>query len=99
MSNAEDLLAVATALAKHRREKLPALVHLVRGDIDWIVMKCLEKDRSRRYETANGLAMDLQRHLSNEPVLARPPSAAYRFQNLSGATSSPLRQSRRSRWS
>ena len=49
-------------------------------DLDWIVMKCLEKDRGRRYETANGLAMDLQRHLNNEPVVARPPSAVYRFQ-------------------
>jgi len=51
-------------------------------DLDWIVMKCLEKDRTRRYETANGLATDLKRHLSNEPVVARPPSAAYRFQKL-----------------
>jgi hypothetical protein len=46
----------------------------------WIVMKCMEKDRSRRYETANGLAADLKRHLNNEPVVARPPSTAYRFQ-------------------
>jgi hypothetical protein len=45
-------------------------------------MKCLEKDRNRRYETANGLAADLQCHLSNEPVVARPPSAAYRFQKM-----------------
>ena len=52
----------------------------LRGDLDWIVMKCLEKDRTRRYETANGLAFDLKRHLNNEPVLARPPSAAYKFQ-------------------
>jgi hypothetical protein len=52
----------------------------VRGDLDWIVMKCLEKDRARRYETANALAMDLQRHLKNEPVLARPPSRLYEFQ-------------------
>ena len=51
-----------------------------RRDLDWIVMKCLEKDRTRRYETANGLAADLKRHLNNEPVIARPPSAAYRFQ-------------------
>jgi hypothetical protein len=51
-------------------------------DLDWIVMKCLEKDRSRRYETANGLAMDLQRHLNNEPVMARPPSRLYRLQKL-----------------
>jgi WD40 repeat protein/serine/threonine protein kinase len=49
-------------------------------DLDWIVMKCLEKDRARRYETANGLAADLERHLENEPVLARPPSAAYKLQ-------------------
>jgi tetratricopeptide (TPR) repeat protein/tRNA A-37 threonylcarbamoyl transferase component Bud32 len=49
------------------------------SDLDWIVMKCLEKDRGRRYETANGLAADLKRHLNNEPVVARPPSAAYRF--------------------
>ena len=57
-------------------------MHQLEGDLDWIVMKCLEKDRTRRYETANGLAMDLQRHLNNEPVVARPPSAAYRFQKL-----------------
>jgi WD40 repeat protein/tRNA A-37 threonylcarbamoyl transferase component Bud32 len=49
-------------------------------DLDWIVIKCLEKDRVRRYETANGLAADLKRHLNNEPVIARPPSAVYRFQ-------------------
>ncbi|HLH55614.1 MAG TPA: serine/threonine-protein kinase [Verrucomicrobiae bacterium] len=51
-------------------------------DLDWIVLKCLEKDRARRYETANGLAMDIQRFLSNEPVLARPPSNLYRFQKF-----------------
>jgi WD40 repeat protein/tRNA A-37 threonylcarbamoyl transferase component Bud32 len=49
-------------------------------DLDWIVMRCLEKDRTRRYETANGLAMDLKRHLNHEPVLARPPSIGYRLQ-------------------
>ena len=49
-------------------------------DLDWIVMKALEKDRSRRYETANGLAADLSRHLNNEPVVARPPSKLYEFQ-------------------
>ena len=52
----------------------------MRGDLDWIVMKCLEKDRTRRYETANGLAADLKRHLANEPVVARPPSTASRLQ-------------------
>jgi serine/threonine protein kinase len=55
-------------------------ITLLKGDLDWIVMKCLEKDRTRRYETANGLAADLKRHLNNEPVVARPPSTAYRFQ-------------------
>ncbi|HAB15641.1 MAG TPA: protein kinase [Verrucomicrobiota bacterium] len=57
----------------------PKLVNLIRGDLDWIVMKCLEKDRTRRYETANGLAADILRHLQNEPVTARPPSQVYRF--------------------
>ena len=52
----------------------------IETDLDWIVMKCLEKDRTRRYETANGLAMDLTRHLNNEPVVARPPSRWYEFQ-------------------
>jgi WD40 repeat protein/serine/threonine protein kinase len=58
----------------------PKLVSSLRGDLDWIVMKALEKDRARRYETANGLAADLKRHLNNEPVVARPPTTAYRFQ-------------------
>src|SRR5213594_2858824 len=71
-----------TTVAKHRHTEAPRLIHLVRGDLDWIVMKCLEKDRTRRYETANGLASDIQRHLNDEPVVARPPSTAYRFQKL-----------------
>jgi serine/threonine protein kinase/WD40 repeat protein len=57
-------------------------ISMLRGDLDWIVMKCLEKDRSRRYETANGLVTDIQRYLDNEPVLARPPSAAYRLRKM-----------------
>ncbi len=65
-----------------RRADPSRLTGLIRGDLDWIVMKALEKDRRRRYETANGLAMDLQRHLGNEPVVARPPSWLYRFQKL-----------------
>jgi hypothetical protein len=72
--------AEQTTVAKHRQSDPPKLLHLIRGDLDWIVMKALEKDRGRRYETANGLALDIQRHLGNEPVLARPPSAAYRLQ-------------------
>ena len=69
-----------TTTARRRSAEAPKLIHLLRGDLDWIVMKCLEKDRTRRYETANGLAADLRRHLTNEPVVARPPSAAYKFQ-------------------
>jgi len=72
----------ATALTKARHTKIPILVQAIRGDLDWIVMKCLEKDRMRRYESANGLAMDIQRYLDNEPVLARPPSTAYRIQKF-----------------
>src|SRR5262249_15972430 len=71
-----------TTTAKRRGVEPPKLANIFRGDLDWIVMKCLEKDRARRYETANGLAMDLQRHLRNEPVVASPPSAAYRLQKF-----------------
>jgi WD40 repeat protein len=76
------LAADLTAIAKNRKVEPPKLIHLVRGDLDWVVMKALEKDRTRRYATANGLAADIERHLSNEPVLAGPPSAAYRFRKL-----------------
>ncbi len=71
-----------TATAVQRHAEPPKLISLLRGDLDWIVMRCLDKDRRRRYETANGLAMDVQRYLSNEPVIARPPSRFYRFQKL-----------------
>ena len=71
-----------TTTAKHRRTEVPRLIHQVRGDLDWIVMKALEKDRARRYETANGLANDAQRYLASEPVAARPPGKLYRFQKL-----------------
>jgi serine/threonine protein kinase/tetratricopeptide (TPR) repeat protein len=71
-----------TTTAKRHGVDVPKLVSQLRGDLDWIVMKCLEKDRTRRYETANGLAVDIKRHLNNETVVARPPSSAYRFQKL-----------------
>ena len=71
-----------TTVANRRQSEPPQLIHLVRGDLDWIVMKALEKDRSRRYETANGLADDILCYLHNEPVTARSPSRAYRFQKL-----------------
>jgi serine/threonine protein kinase len=74
--------AELTQTAETRKAEPSRLVSLLQGDLDWIVMKALEKDRARRYETANGLAMDVQRHLGNEPVVARPPSWVYRFQKL-----------------
>jgi hypothetical protein len=58
------------------------LIQRLRGDLDWIVMKALEKDRRRRYDTASTLAQDIERHLGHEPVIARPPSRVYRFQKL-----------------
>jgi len=69
-----------TTTAKRRSADTSKLIHQLKGDLDWIVMKCLEKDRRRRYDTATGLATDLTRHLNNEPVVARPPSAAYKFE-------------------
>jgi serine/threonine protein kinase/tetratricopeptide (TPR) repeat protein len=74
--------ADSTATAKRRGMDTHHLITLLRGDLDWVVMKCLEKDRTRRYETANGLAMDIERHLNNEPISARPPSSTYRFWKL-----------------
>ncbi len=69
-----------TTTATRRSAERSKLLQQLRGDLDWIVMKCLEKDRTRRYETANGLAADIKRHLNCEPVLARPPSRLYEFQ-------------------
>ncbi len=74
----DELARVAAA----RQSTAPRLVAMLRGDLDAIVAKSLEKDRRCRYETANGLAMDVQRHLEHEPVTARPPSWAYRLQKL-----------------
>jgi serine/threonine protein kinase len=71
-----------TATASHRRSEPAKLGALLRGDLDWIVMKALEKDRARRYDTASDLAMDIQRHLTNEPIVARSPTNLYRFQKL-----------------
>src|SRR5207237_1495167 len=74
--------AEQSEVAKCRHSEPPRLLHLVRGELDWIVMKCLEKDRGRRYETANGLARDVQRYLADEPVLAGPPSVRYRLRKF-----------------
>jgi len=71
-----------TEVAKHRRTSPEILCKLMRTDLDWIVMKTLEKDRSRRYESVSELAADIQRHLQDEPVLAGRPSSVYRVQKF-----------------
>jgi serine/threonine protein kinase len=76
------MAADLTNVAQQRHADPPKLIHDVRGDLDWIVMTALEKDRTRRYPTANGLAMDVQRYLSGEMVSARPPSSLYKFRKL-----------------
>jgi serine/threonine protein kinase/tetratricopeptide (TPR) repeat protein len=73
---------VATTLSNQRKSDPRRLIQLFRGDLDWIVMKCLEKDRNRRYESASALAVDVRRYLSDEPVLACPPSPVYRFRKF-----------------
>jgi eukaryotic-like serine/threonine-protein kinase len=78
LSTAEGL----PTLAANRGTEPAKLTRLVRGELDWIVMKALEKDRSRRYETANGFAMDVQRYLADEQVQACPPSPWYRFRKF-----------------
>jgi serine/threonine protein kinase len=72
----------ATTLSTQRQSDPRRLSQLFRGELDWIVMTCLEKDRNRRYQTANSLAQDLERYLHDEPVLACPPSALYRFRKF-----------------
>jgi serine/threonine protein kinase/Tfp pilus assembly protein PilF len=79
LSDSGEALASISA----QRHMEPAkLTKLVKGELDWIVMKTLEKDRNRRYETANGLAMDVQRYLADEAVQACPPSAGYRLRKF-----------------
>src|SRR5207245_2223109 len=68
--------------SSRRLLQIKKLIELLRGDLDWIVMKCLEKDRTRRYDTANTLAADVAHYLDTEPVAARPPSQLYRFRKL-----------------
>ncbi len=78
LSTAEGL----PTLAANRGTEPAKLTKLVRGELDWIVMKALEKDRNRRYETASGFAMDVQRYLADDPVLACPPSMGYRLKKF-----------------
>ncbi len=68
-----------TTVAKHRQTEPNTLSRVVRGDLDWIVMKCLEKERARRYETASALAQDIEHHLKQEPVSAAAPTLRYRL--------------------
>ena len=70
------------SISAQRQTEPAKLTKLVRGELDWIVMKALEKDRNRRYETANGFAADVQRYLADEPVQACPPSAGYRLRKF-----------------
>ena len=70
------------SIAANRHTEPARLSKDVRGELDWIVMKALEKDRNRRYETASGFAADIERYLHDEPVQACPPSAAYRFRKF-----------------
>jgi serine/threonine protein kinase/formylglycine-generating enzyme required for sulfatase activity len=78
LSSGQKLAEIAT----NRQTEPTRLSTLVRGELDWIVMKALEKDRNRRYETANGLAMDIERYLADAPVLACPPSTIYRLRKF-----------------
>src|SRR5262249_43607486 len=78
LSSTEELPKIAA----NRGLEPKRLTGVVRGELDWIVMKALEKDRNRRYDSANGLAHDIERYLVDEPVLACPPSARYRLRKF-----------------
>jgi serine/threonine protein kinase/tetratricopeptide (TPR) repeat protein len=79
LSEMQPMLPRIAAARQTDAVRLPATI---RGDLDWIVMKCLEKERNRRYDTANGLALDIGRHLAGEPVLAAPPRTGYRLRKF-----------------
>ena len=78
LSSSDELPAIAA----NRKLEPQRLTKVVAGELDWIVMKCLEKERARRYETATGLAVDIEHYLSDEPVTAGPPSRAYQLRKL-----------------
>jgi serine/threonine protein kinase/tetratricopeptide (TPR) repeat protein len=80
----------ATTVSTNRKSDPRQLSRLFRGELDWIVMKALEKDRNRRYETANGFAMDVQRYLADEPVLACPPSVGYQLRKFVRRNKGPV---------
>jgi len=85
-----DSKETLVSIAEQRHTEPARLSRLMRGELDWIVMKCLEKDRTRRYETANGLAHDIENYLLDEPVLACPPRAAYRLKKLIRRNKGPV---------
>jgi serine/threonine protein kinase/tetratricopeptide (TPR) repeat protein len=72
----------ASTISAHRKSNPKGLSQLIRGELDWIVMRCLEKDRKRRYETASALGADVQHYLHDEPVQACPPSPGYRLRKF-----------------
>ena len=82
--------AEMAAISSRRRTEPAQLGRALRGELDWIVMKALEKDRARRYDTANGLARDVERHLRDEPVEACPPSPGYRLRKTARRHKVPL---------
>src|SRR5262249_19499017 len=82
----QELVAIAT----QRRLNPDQVNRVVKGELDWIVMKALEKDRTRRYESANGLAADLQRYLANEVVTAAPPTLGYQLKKYARRHRMPL---------
>jgi eukaryotic-like serine/threonine-protein kinase len=87
LSESKDSLA---GLAAQRKMEPAKLTKVVRGDLDWMAMKALDKDRNRRYETANAFALDVQRYLHDEPVMASPPSAMYRLRKYAKRNKGPL---------
>src|SRR5262249_5734702 len=78
------------SISAQRKMEPAKLARLVRGELDWIVMKALDKDRGRRYETANGFARDIQRYLADEPVEACPPSHGYKLRKFVRKHRTPL---------
>src|SRR5882672_7513235 len=78
LSSSDELPSIAA----NRKLEPNRLTRLVHGELDWIVMKALEKDRSRRYDTANGFAADIYRYLNSEAVQAHPPSANYKLRKF-----------------
>ena len=80
----------ATTIAEHRKTDAKRLHQQIQGDVDWILARSLEKDRTRRYETASALSADIERLLANEPIEARPPSRAYRFRKFAKRNKGPF---------